>query len=768
MGAAVGAVVILSAGLTTTSAPVRAAAGDGSPDQVGVWTAPFEEGGAGTPRCVKGADGRVLCKPVGYAQAILPDGRLLYYNGIEGSENVQYGLLPELAVATRNSRARIMDLRSGVPTWRVPTHEDGGARNPNTRSGDNCGATDPLGVAGVPGRPGDGLIGSAVGGSATGTSTGVEHNPTCTPDTGVENSGDMFCADMSTLADGRIIIVGGSSWYNEPGNGIDTNHGYPYDVGAMELEGLRSARIFNPALNDFQPAAPMKYGRWYPSSASLSDGKVFVTSGATKLIKSTQSSQVRRSEVYDPATNAWTEAYSGPQSENSLPFFPRIILAPNGKVFYGGSGQTWGPFGQAGDEALFGLQQFFNLQTRKWEIAGLNPLGARGGDFMVALPMSAPYDSMTLLSYGGTLGPPPGGVLATTLSQLTTLTKNGQVTNTMTGNLHHGRWFVSGVPLPDGKVLALNGADRDEVFEPGPELAVRTPELYDPATGAWTDMASEARDRTYHNSAILLPDGRVLSGGHSPVPAFYGSHHDLMPGVTDNNDKDPSFQIWSPPYLFYGPRPHLTYAPSHLAWGETTSLRVDDSSTIKSIALMRAPSQQHVIEANARTLNLAFSPVDAHSISITVPPDGVVAPPGLYYLFVNRQNPKGLTPSVARMVFVGNTHDSSNAVQPFPDDFPGVTGGSATTPQDGSYQAGLLGDPGRQANQAVAGNARPLVERGSTANADALGVTSGRIIGFLRAAEGPGPVSVVALLAALSVGLGIRTRRRLTRRRARD
>jgi hypothetical protein len=45
-GTAVGTVLILGAGLGAPSGPVRAAENaGGSPDQVGSWTAPFEEEG---------------------------------------------------------------------------------------------------------------------------------------------------------------------------------------------------------------------------------------------------------------------------------------------------------------------------------------------------------------------------------------------------------------------------------------------------------------------------------------------------------------------------------------------------------------------------------------------------------------------------------------------------------------------------------------------------------------------------------------------------
>jgi Galactose oxidase-like, Early set domain len=762
MGTAVGTAVILGAGLSTGSSPARAAqaTGDSSSDQVGTWTPPFEEGGTNTPRCAKGVDGRLACKPVGYAQAITPDGRVFYFNGIESSENVQYGSAAELSPESRDSRARVLDLRSGTPVWAIPGHDTGGARNPNLKPGDNCQTSDPLGVAGVPGRPGDGLVGSLVGGGMTGTATGIEHNPTCTPDTGVNNAGDMFCADFANLADGRFLVVGGTSWYNEPGDGLDRAHGYPYDLGAIELEGLRSARIFNPSTNDFQQVAPMKYGRWYPTAVTLSDGKVFVASGVTKLIKSTQLSQVRRSETYDPAANTWTENYTGPLSENTLPLNSRLFLTPNNKIFYIGAGQSWGPFGQAADEALFALQQFFDPQTKQWQIVGPNPLGMRSSPFSVALPMSPPYDTMTILTYGGVLGPPPGGELAVPFTQLTTVDKSGNVSNSMAASLHHARWFVSGVALPDGKVLALNGADKDEVIDPGSEAPIRTPELYDPATNTWTDMAPESRDRTYHNSAILLPDGRVLSGGHSPIPASYGAHHTLMPGITASNDKDPSFQIWSPPYLFYGPRPKITHAPHGVAWGSTFTINVDDPATIGSVVAMRTPSQQHVNDSDTRTLNLPFRQTGAKTLTLTAPPNGVTAPPGTYYLFVNRRNPKGLTPSMARILFIGGTSDSHEAVQPVRDDSAAPSGGSATTPVDDSYQATYLGASGQQFNQSFSSMAHPAV----SGSESGLGALAASLTGMVRRNVAGEPLVLVGILMTVALGAGIRARRWILRR----
>ena len=77
------------------------------------------------------------------------------------------------------------------------------------------------------------------------------------------------------------------------------------------------------------------------------------------------------------------------------------------------------------------------------------------------------------------------------------------------------RSFGNSVVLPDGKVLALGGQQYPVAF--ADTSAVRSPELWDPATGGFTTMAPEAVPRTYHSVALLLPDGRVFSGWRRAV-----------------------------------------------------------------------------------------------------------------------------------------------------------------------------------------------------------------------------------------------------------
>lgn len=647
-----------------------------SPDQVGEWTTPFEEGGSSTPRCVTGPDGRILCKPTAVGQAALHNGRVLYMNGVESNDNLWYNYPTEISPESRNSLSRVLDLLDGTPGWTVPSPEDAGASNPNIDPGSN-GLDDPFGVAGVPGNPGDGLAGSMWG-----TLGLPPQNATSPPDDIQDNDGDLFCTDMSMLADGRILIAGGSDWYNEPAV-TDRDSGGPYDVGFIEIEGLRSARIFDPATETYTQVGDMTHGRWYPSLVTMPDGKIMAISGVTKLIKSTQGSQVVRNETFDPATGEWTENYTGMASEASLPLYPRVYLMPNGKIFYTGAGQTFGPAGQAADELLWGLHRFFDPATNEWEVVGPAMLGTRGGATMVPLAMDPPHDTAKLLVYGGTLFPTPGSLLALPLSTITTIGADGSVVEELTGNLNNRRWFSSGVALPDGTVLAFSGADRDEVIPwSGTELPVRKAELFDPTTGTWTELASAGRDRTYHNSAMLLPDGRVLVGGHAPIGSLYGANHDFIPGVTANNDRDSSFEVFSPPYLFRGGRPILDGVQRGIAWGSSFTITAPEAAEITQVVLSRLPSPQHTVDTDARTLRLAFSKGE-DTVTATAPPQ-LAAPPGYYYLFI--LNGDGV-PSVARIVKVGGpeAHDAAPTIPIYSSGDPAAPSGSATPDEDSSY-----------------------------------------------------------------------------------
>lgn len=642
----------------------------------GKWTEPFEEGGVGTARCVADGTGFIVCKATAYSSALLPDGRVLYHNGLESQENQDAPTVLDISPGSRDAQSRILDVSKGTPTWETPTPERGGQANPNIKPGSQ-GYTDPTG-SGAPGRPGDGFVG-AVWGKA-GLPPGEPSSP---PDDPVDNDGDLFCSEVVSLPDGRVLFAGGTDWYNEPSL-MDKNEGDPANVGLVELEGIRNSLVFDPATDAFTPAGHMTYGRWYPTGVVLPDGKVLIASGVTQLITNAQLGNVRRTETFDPATGAWAENYASERSDNSLPLLARLVVAPNGKVFYGGVGQAWSPAGYSMDELTWNLMQYYDPQTKEWEVIGPALLGNRSTSFQVALPMADPYKKLTLITGGGSLGPTPSTYLGTPLVTSTTLDADGTVTAKMVASMNRPRWFGSGVALPDGNIFVVGGADRDEVIDPGSEIPVKTPELYDVKNDKWIDMSTQTRDRTYHHTALLLPDMRVLLGGHAPIGSHYGGRPTDQGPMMANNDKDSSFEIWTPPYLLRGPRPIITRVQAGIAYGEAFDVEAPEAGGIEEVLLMRTTSVQHVTDGDQRTLLLPFK-ADGDTLSVTAPPNGIAAPPGYYYLVVNKKTAEGPIPSVARIVQVGMGTNPADAPAPFGDD--ALVGGSATPLDDSSYAA---------------------------------------------------------------------------------
>ncbi len=67
-----------------------------------------------------------------------------------------------------------------------------------------------------------------------------------------------------------------------------------------------SVDAFNPADNSVSPVAPMTIRRWSHTATTLADGRVLVTGGRTGSTSAT-GVVLATAEIYDPATNAWTE-----------------------------------------------------------------------------------------------------------------------------------------------------------------------------------------------------------------------------------------------------------------------------------------------------------------------------------------------------------------------------------------------------------------------------------------------------------------------------
>ena len=509
-----------------------------------------------------------------------------------GLEGIENNVAPVAADGRSNinSRVRILDIRHGRPTFVKAKPEDGGAH-------------------------------------------------------------DMFCADLRLLPNGKLLVVGGTLWHADPVN-LKPVLGKDSPVaGTLELFGSNAVRTFDGRTNRWHVNSDwMRNPRWYPTMITLGDGTMLITSGVARLIYNYSGQNVQEVESYDPKTQK-VSVVKG--ADISLPLFPRLHLMPDGTVFYGGVGQMWGPFGQAVDEALWAVHRTYDPKKKTWTTAGMGSYGARSGAFSLLLPLRPPYKSARVLVGGGTLGSSPGSYVANNFTEIITVT-NGSSTSEQGPELNNRRWYSSGVLLPSGDVVALSGADRDEVILPGAETPVRQAELFNGKR--WIPLDTAGRVRTYHNSAILLPDGSILVGGHAPINTGYGPKGDNSAGAVTgtNNLKDPSFEIFKPPYLFAGPRPEIAHVQRGIGYGGTFSVRSPQADRIDKVVLSRLPTTTHILDADQRSVELPFS-ADGSTLRVQGPPNSNVATEGYYYLWLLTDNGEGLTPSKARIVYVGRT-----------------------------------------------------------------------------------------------------------------
>jgi hypothetical protein len=84
----------------------------------------------------------------------------------------------------------------------------------------------------------------------------------------------------------------------------------------------------------------------------------------------------------------------------------------------------------------------------------------------------------------------------------------------------------------------------------------------------------------------------------------------------------------------------------------TIPLRGAKAGDIQNVVLMRNTATTHLVDGDARTVELKVTKRSGSAITVAVPSSGNVLPAGPYFLFVNRKSSKGPVPSVGKQVFV--------------------------------------------------------------------------------------------------------------------
>jgi hypothetical protein len=399
---------------------------------------------------------------------------------------------------------------------------------------------------------------------------------------------NIFCAGFAHLANGNILVAGGNA--------------------NAQLAGTVQTHIFDWQAETWSRGNDMAAARWYPSVAETANGEEVIVGGGPST-----------AEVYQ--TNGAIRELAGFTKYNAR-LYPFLGSRPDAQLALFGPYATGYTITTSGDGVITATS------TR-------DAISRDYGSFST-------YDiGKTIVVGGGKLT--EGGVPNVPTRTAVVMNSGAGVapTYTATGSMATGRRQMNATLLADGSVLATGGLT-SAATSPLVDLnhAQTAAERWDPATGQWTTLAAASRIRQYHSTAVLLPDGRVMTGGGGVCGIC------MTAGYLEKN-----LEYFSPPYLFKkAARPVIGTAPASVGINTNFTVSSAQAAGVAKVALVGLGDATHGIDQGQRYVPLKFS-VSGTNLTVTGPPNSGVAPPGYYMLFI--VDADGV-PSVAKMVRVAD------------------------------------------------------------------------------------------------------------------
>jgi len=529
----------------------------------------------------------------------------------------------------------------------------------------------------------------------------------------IKLSRNLFCSHHSFLGDGSLFVAGGQfplpDWGKYSPLAIagtllfNPAMLYSTALGGLGLSALselapgadKDLHLFDPGKEEWRRLPDMELGRWYPTCVTLPTGEVFIISGTNGYATEEGFGRGIQNtcQIYNPTTGVVS-------AKETLPFrlrhlYPFALTLPYGKVFIHSHRKTvlFDPAEPPGAKGRF--DQCHIQRETNWPysrtgggpgVCCLLPLKPKSieRDATGKINVVYPKGKVLIVGGGGAEKKPEDGEVAGEtygLRSETPATKSAEIIDfdeekpewKYIGSMHSRRVMTDAILLPDGKILITGGGRSGQsggllahfkgigkgVEGKGALGPVLAPESLDPEKittdlaelkklsrkptqerNGWSVMCKKIVERLYHTTALLLPDGRVLIAGHD-------GHLNMLPYDTTHYE----LELYSPPYLFRGQRPNILAAPAAISYGEQFVIHSNDAKRIESVAIIRQGSTTHQTNSDQRYVGLAIIERNENSLKLIAPPNGWVAPPGYYMLFILVEDG---TPSIAHWVQVGS------------------------------------------------------------------------------------------------------------------
>ncbi len=354
----------------------------------------------------------------------------------------------------------------------------------------------------------------------------------------------------------------------------------------------REAYLFDPSTLLWSRVLPTVDQRFYSTTLTLANGKALTILGGTP-----SSIAAKSIEIYSPGTSTWAPPLALPSTFDYL-YYPWTYLLPGGDLFIAGPRGTTRRFNPAAP---------VDDPAKTWPtIAGNRSTGGEKGTSFL-LPLLPPdYKPRVIIAGGNT----PAAQSTAEIIDLSEATPAWRPLS----NLNQPRAEqANSVLMPDSRVSLAGGIPNTG----GPVEILDTKNL----TAGWVVCASMKYSRGYHSSAILLADGSVLMGGDQAIPGGWKS------GETTPHER--YF-----PWYYFRARPVITGSPTSVAHGASFTVNTPNATSIAEVVLIRPGAVTHGFNMSQRMIGCVIAGRGPTSLQVQAPPDGNVAPPGHYLLFV--------------------------------------------------------------------------------------------------------------------------------------
>ena len=300
------------------------------------------------------------------------------------------------------------------------------------------------------------------------------------------------------LKDGHVLVAGGgvdTAQLYDPKSGTFAATGRMTDTpgfgtATLLLDGRvliaggagNSAELYDPASGTFTATGSSRASRAYHTATLLADGRVLLAGGMDDNVN-----YLATAELYDPARGEFTATGT---MKNARENATATRLA-DGRVLIAGGDQS---VAQPEPGQLLATAEIYDPSTGRFAPTG-SMLTRRTDHTATRLA-----DGRVLIAGGDN----PDG--SPTMAEVYD-PKSGKFTRT--GSMSTGRETPTATLLGDGRVLIAGGLGDVYVRD---SLVLDSAELYDPATGKFSQVGSMATAR-HQQTATLLEDGRVLIDG---------------------------------------------------------------------------------------------------------------------------------------------------------------------------------------------------------------------------------------------------------------